>query len=1100
MLRRGTTLFATFDQNAGLIGTTLPESDGFARFAAEQTALTSLFSGSTYSKNSTIESIYATALPADGLGDFHPLPNASLIATGDEAGGGKGLAPGNPVLTVDAAHTIGTINTIGDQDFYQVTLVAGQTYQIGMYGYSGGPNGVPNPDSYVEVYGADGTTLLASGDGGANTPANQVNSGFDVLMTFTAPTSGTYYIDARAFDQNATNGTTGDSVGDYELFVHNATNDPNVYHPYYTDDSPLYAIDWGTRVNKVDQTAANPDGNEGPRPTGNAQGTPTYGSALNMDAILAANGKTWADIAGKNVITIYFAKAGEVVTSLEDPANPGLPPVAVQTSDVSDFEHLAVMTALHQFELVADVVYLEVQSKDQADFEYASYKGTPGPGISLLGSMEPPDEPNEGLALFNSGDYRWNATDLQQGGFSFVTLIHEIGHGHGLAHPHDNGGHSGIMHGVQPEGAGVADYTTGDFHLNQSVFTMMSYEDGWQDSPYGNAPTTGGYGYLGGLMAFDIAAIQDKYGVNEDTATGNDVYLIKDVNAPGTYYTSIWDAGGTDEIKYVGARDTTIDLRAATLKYEWGGGGNVSFAYGIFGGFTIANGVVIENATSDGGNDTLVGNEVANKLSSGAGNDTLTGNGGDDILDGGTGADQMAGGTGNDIYYVDDTGDTVLENAGEGSDEVRTTVGAYTLAANVENLTYVGTGNFTGTGNGLDNVITGGAGNDLFMLQGGGNDNASGLGGSDAFYYGGALTSADSNDGGAGRDVVILQGDYSAGVTLGAHALDTVEALSVQSGSVTRWGDTANNHYSYDITSVDSNVAAGTQLIVNGQSLLAGEDFTFNGSAETDGTFLIYGGAGTDHLTGGAGGDIFNFEGGRWNATDMVDGGAGRDVVIISGVVNGMNNIVIGAGQLTNIEALSFSSRYAATPASTPSYNVTLNDGNVTPGGTLIVNASSLTNPAQTFALDAHTVTGNLWILGGSSTDTIVAGSGNDIVYGGLGQDELTGGAGADTFQFKTLQDSSNGAADHILDFTSGTDKVDLGAIDADTNQTGDQAFTFIGANAFDHQAGELRAEFDQANDVWTVQGDVDGDGQADFTIHVTTAGNQPILQGDFIA
>src|SRR5438094_938984 len=127
-----------------------------------------------------------------------PLRRASAHRRDAPRGGGKGLAPGNPVLTVDAAHTIGTINTIGDQDFYQVTLVAGQTYQIGMYGYSGGPNGVPNPDSYVEVYGADGTTLLASGDGGANTPANQANRGFDVLMTFIAPTTGTYYIDARA--------------------------------------------------------------------------------------------------------------------------------------------------------------------------------------------------------------------------------------------------------------------------------------------------------------------------------------------------------------------------------------------------------------------------------------------------------------------------------------------------------------------------------------------------------------------------------------------------------------------------------------------------------------------------------------------------------------------------------------------------------------------------------------------------------------------------------------------------------------------------------------------------------------------------------------
>src|SRR5206468_1198013 len=148
-----------------------------------------------------------------------------------------------------------------------------------------------------------------------------------------------------------------------------------------------------------------------------------------------------------------------------------------------------------------------------------------------------------------------------------------------------------------------------------------------------------------------------------DWAKGDDVYLLKDVNAIGTYYSSIWDAGGTDEIKYVGAKDANIDLRPATLQYEWGGGGWVSYAYGIYGGFTIANGVTIENATSDAGNDTLIGNDVANILSAGAGTDTLTGNGGDDTLDGGTGADHMAGGTGNDTYLVDDAGDVVTENA-----------------------------------------------------------------------------------------------------------------------------------------------------------------------------------------------------------------------------------------------------------------------------------------------------------------------------------------------------------------------------------------------------------------------------------------------------
>ncbi|MBV9929958.1 MAG: M10 family metallopeptidase C-terminal domain-containing protein [Alphaproteobacteria bacterium] len=1098
MLRRGTTLFAPWNSDAGLIAPTLAESDGFARLAADQQSLTWSLSSPTYSKSLTIASVYQTALPRDGVGDTHPhVTSSSVIVTGDEAGDGKGLAPGNPVLTVDApAHTIGTINTIGDQDFYSVDLVAGQTYQIGMYGYAGGPNAVANPDSYVEIYAADGTTLLGSGDGGANTPANNVNSGFDVLMTFVAPTTGTYYINARAFDQDPTNGTKGDTVGDYELFVHNATNDPNVYHPYYTDDSPLYAIDWGTRVNKVNQTAANPDGNEGPRPTGNAQGTPTYGSALDMNAILAANGKTAADIVGKNVITIYFAHAGEVITSVENPTSPGLPPVAVETSDVSQFEHDAVMTALHQFEKVADVIYLEVQDKSQADFEYASYKGTPGPGISLLGSMEPPDEPNEGLALFNSGDYRWNATDLQQGGFSFVTLIHEIGHGHGLAHPHDNGGHSGIMHGVQPEGAGVADYTTGDYHLNQSVFTMMSYEDGWQDSPYGNAPTSGGYGYLGGLMAFDIAAIQDKYGVNEDTATGNDVYIIKDVNAPGTYYTSIWDAGGTDEIKYVGARDTTIDLRPATLKYEWGGGGWVSFAYGIYGGYTIANGVTIENATSDAGNDTLTGNDVANHLSAGAGTDTLYGNGGDDILDGGTGADHMEGGTGNDVYLVDDAGDVIVENAGEGTDTIQTALASYTLPENVETLVYTGTGNFTGNGNAGNDLVTSAGGNDYLDLSQGGADVAHAGAGNDAVYFGATFGAGDVADGGDGNDTVGIRGDYTGAgkLTIAAGQLVSVETLSIMTSTGAPVG--------YDISWSDGNLAAGQKMTIYAGNLAAGENLSFDGSAEAHGYFVIYGGLGNDSLKGGSGSDGFYFGPGKFDHNDHIDGGGGsQNQLGLDGSYDFEAGSALGTfgGNFTNIQTIVLYAGRAGDPnAPYPNvYHIVTNEAAVDAGKTLTIYGTPVASDLVFDGSAEHD--GAFRILSGTGNDTLTGGAGNDTLYGNLGADTLTGGGGNDTFLYTAVAQSAGSSVDHILDFAAG-DLIDLSQIDADTTQAGDQGFSFIGANAFGHHAGELRATFDQQGNVWTIQGDVDGDGNADFTLLVTTQNNHAIVGGDFLA
>jgi Ca2+-binding RTX toxin-like protein len=652
------------------------------------------------------------------LADTGPAPSALLGVIGTDIAGDTSTTA---VLTVGAPATVSTIDTIGDLDFFKVQLVAGQTYEIGMFAKIGGPSVLPLQDSYVELHDASGTIITAA-DGGASTTINTANSGLDAILTYTATKMGTYFVNARAFDNAPADGADGDLIGDYEVSVANITGQP-VYAPYYAPSSPLYALDWGTQV---DGTTRNPDGAETGHLTGNAFATPD---------------DKGTGISGKNVIKIYFAKAGDLFVS-EDPTQPSLPPATVAVG-AADFERLAVFTALAEFSKVADVNYVETQVRDEADFQYFTYSGTPGPGVSLLGSMSPPQELDEGLALFNSGDYRWDAVNLAQGGFSFVTLIHEFGHGHGLAHPHDNGGHSGVMNGVQAEGAGVADYTTGDFALNQAVFTMMSYEDGWVESPYGNAPTDAGYGYLGGLMAFDVATVQDKYGVNEEWARGNDTYALKDVNAAGTFYTSIWDAAGIDQIVYDGAKDSLIDLREATLKYESGGGGRVSYADGIFGGFTIANGVVIENARTGSGSDKLIGNAAANTLAGNAGNDLLRGatgadrlegGAGDDWLEGGAGADTLLGGKGGlDVFLIarDNAGskDTILD-FGTG-DMLVTNVKI--VDSNRDNIITQSKNKVFDLGAGSSVAITGESGKMVSTLYYSGSYNESGV---DYFVYG----------------------------------------------------------------------------------------------------------------------------------------------------------------------------------------------------------------------------------------------------------------------------------------------------------------------------------------------------------------------------
>lgn len=124
-------------------------------------------------------------------------------------------------------------------------------------------------------------------------------------------------------------------------------------------------------------------------------------------------------------------------------------------------------------------------------------------------------------------------------------------------------------------------------------------------------------------------------------------------------------------------------------------------------------GANLENLTHTGTGDFAgTGNDLDNVLTGGVGNDTLTGGDGADTLIGGTGDDSLAGGEGDDTYIIDDAGDIVVEAAGEGTDTVETGLSSLTLAANVENLTYTGTGDFTGIGNDLDNVLTGGTGSD----------------------------------------------------------------------------------------------------------------------------------------------------------------------------------------------------------------------------------------------------------------------------------------------------------------------------------------------------------------------------------------------------
>jgi len=153
---------------------------------------------------------------------------------------------------------------------------------------------------------------------------------------------------------------------------------------------------------------------------------------------------------------------------------------------------------------------------------------------------------------------------------------------------------------------------------------------------------------------------------------------------------------------------------------------------------TTANDVL--NGTSS---DTIMmGNAGNDTLNGGGGNDLINGGSGMDTLNGGTGADTLIGGLGNDTYLIDNTGDGVIEFLDEGTDTVKSYI-PYTLGANLENLTLMGTSAINGAGNSLNNTLSGNSAANV--LAGGlGNDTLNG----------GA--EADTLIGGLGNDTYVI--------------------------------------------------------------------------------------------------------------------------------------------------------------------------------------------------------------------------------------------------------------------------------------------------------------------------------------------------------
>ncbi|MGZ9741876.1 calcium-binding protein [Pseudomonas sp. GNP012] len=509
-----------------------------------------------------------------------------------------------------------------------------------------------------------------------------------------------------------------------------------------------------------------------------------------------------------------------------------------------------------------------------------------------------------------------------------------------------------------------------------------------------------------------------------------------------------------------------------------GGAGIDTASYAYATAAVTANlGLTTAQATGGSGSDTLLnfenltGSNYHDKLTGNAAANTLSGGLGGDQLNGAAGADRMIGGDGSDLYYVDNAGDIVSETnavtATGGIDTVYSSISAYTLTDNVENLRLLATGVANGTGNSLNNVIDAGAGNNV-LNGGAGIDTASYAYATAAVTANLGLTTAQAT-GGSGSDTLLnfenltgsnyhdkLTGNALANTLNGGLGSDQLNGAAGADRMI--GGDGADLYYvdnAGDIVS-ETNAVASTGGIDTVYSLISAYTLTDN----VENLRLLSTGA-----ANGTGNSLNN----------VIDAGAGNNVL------NG------GAG----IDTASYAYATAAVTA-----NLALTTAQATggSGSDTLLNFENLTGSAYHDKLTGNALANTL--TGGAGNDTLTGGAGNDLLIGGAGLDKLYGGTGADKFDFNALSEMGLGAAlrDVIGDFkTSEGDKIDLSTLDANVATAANDAFSFIGSSAFSSNA---TAQVRFAGGI--LYGSTDADTAAEFEIQLLGVSN--LQTADLIA
>lgn len=535
------------------------------------------------------------------------------------------------------------------------------------------------------------------------------------------------------------------------------------------------------------------------------------------------------------------------------------------------------------------------------------------------------------------------------------------------------------------------------------------------------------------------------------------------------------DGKAGDDTYYVDdVRDTIIE--------RTGGGDDqvfstISFALSDNVEDLTLTGAGMIDGTGNSADNVITGTNEANILSGLGGNDAIYGLGGDDqlrggsgsdYLDGGTGIDVMRGGNGNDIYVIDNAADQAIEAAGQGTDEVRSSV-SYQLSAAIENLTLTGSGTIDATGNGQANILRGNDYNNVLDGRGG----------------------RDTMIGQSGNDIYIVD-----------HALDVVEEYSNQG-----------------LDEVRASVSWTLGRFV--------ENLTLTGNGDLDGTGTIYGNvlignSGSNMLEGLAGND--RLDGG--GDADIMKGGTGNDTYVVDHAGdmvqegrNGGTDTVETSVDYTltrNVENLTLTgTRNIDGTGNALSNTIYGNDGNNTldSGGagsdrmygglgndTYILQSASAraydvasggidtVRAAFSYTLGSYierlVLTGQSDIdgVGNELNNTITGNNGNNILNGSTGADRMLGKGGDDVYYV-----DSNG--DRVIETNNGGDDQVVASIDY-TLSNGVEDLRLTGSGTTNGTGNGLDNTIEGTNDVNSLTGKAGDDALFGY-------GGDDILRGD---